>query len=293
MFPQGAEKPLIDSLERLRLTTHTSQADWLDLLQLHWDDYQKLKAGEIGIDASVIERVTEHFQLSSQDFIENKVDFKWLAQSDLHGHSITPTPLRYTQAAYGRKRASINAVDFLERIGGWRLRYDLLESLSFPEAELQDPFGSISVQFMTDVCAYLNRRQFDKETLFAMGADTYQATRHSLVGKIFSEMRSVPELYEHFFGDCMRLFEANCDYRLTRITAHEGTLEVRSNTGVAEQLGVKQIGNAQLCTFKAGMIACIPQFLGRAQAEVKETKCVHHGDHCCRFEFKFESTPLS
>ncbi len=275
---------MVDSLERIRLTTRVSQQEWLDLLGVHWDEYQSFKSGHSAIEERAIEAVARRFNFPSHAFINDEIDYRALA---LSVEAKERVPERYLRAAHGRRRATMNSVDYLERIGGWRLRLDVIEKFEFPEIELQDAFAPISVLFMTDLCSYLHRRQFRSSVLFSMGAYTFEATKKTIVGQLFSAMSSVKELYEHFFSDCMRLFEANCDYRLTKIDAEGGVLEISSNSHVAGDLGVVHIGNKHLCQFKAGMIACIPMYLGRPMARVEETSCVHRGDTVCRFEFSF------
>lgn len=279
------EVSLSETLERLRLTSNLQTPEWLDLLQMSWFDYQDIKINKLNPSENAIERLANHFKLTYENIQKGSIDYKSLA---LRLDSPTKElPEAYSKAAYGRKRTSITSMDFVERYAGWRLRLNAIHKLNVSETLLQDPFAPISMQFITDLCAYLYRRQFRKADFYAMGAYTYEGNKNSVVGKLFSEMPNAKEAYEFFFNDCMKLFEQNCNYTITRISDHDLSVEYVTNPNVAAEAGVKHLGNTHVCQVKIGLIANIPRYLGLPAANIKEVSCVHCGDDVCRLEIDF------
>lgn len=284
--PTRTFSPLIsDTLERMRITTEVSSQEWFDILQLSWSDYQNIKLGRALPSEKLTERIARHFNIKTQDLLSGKIDYKALAlNSALSRSSMSEI---YLKAAYGRRRTSINAVNFLERYAGWRLRFDAIRKLSVSENMLQDPFAPISMKFITDLCGYLHQRQFQKEDFYAMGAYTTEANRQTLIAELFAELPSAKAAYEFFFNDCMKLFEQNCNYIITQINDASLTVEYITNHDVAAESGVRHLGNTHVCQLKRGAIAHIPTYLGLPAARTKELACVHSGDDICRLELDF------
>lgn len=268
------------------MTAKIDQTDWCDLLGVHWYEYQLFKMGQAPLTERTLSELADHFRINATDVQNgtvNFIDFAIRSES-----KCTELPERYQRAAFGRRRSSITSVQFVEDTFGWRLRQDVINKFEIPESQLLDPFQPISVLFITDLCGYLHQRGVDRNYLMQMGAYNYEMTSGSLIGQFYSQMRSPMEIYETFFSDSMiKMFEANCSYRIIRLNAQGGAFEVWSNHDVTAELGVRQIGSTHLCAFKAGHAASLTRYLGLSMAEIKETACVHHGDNCCRFEFSF------
>ncbi len=276
-----------ESFERLRLTARINTPEWLDLLNMSWHDYQQLKINKLTVPYKSTEKLAEYFGLKLSDIRLGLIDYKALAIKIENQSKAMPE--RYSQAAFGRKRTSITSIDFIERYGGWRLRLDTLQKLSVSETLMQDSFAPISMRFITDLCAYLARRQFKKSDFFAMGAFTYEGNKNSVVEKLFSEMPNAKEAYEFFFNDCMKLFEQNCNYKITRLSENDLSVEYVTNPDVAAESGVRHLGSKHVCQVKMGLIANIPRYLGLPAASINEISCVHCGDHVCRLDVDFSS----
>lgn len=282
-----SKSSMIGSLERLRLTARLSNQEWFDILDVPWSDYQDLKNGSTVINDKIVERAADFFKLQPDDLRLGRFDFARLAAKF---ECDVPIPERYSRAAFGRVRTSMTSIEFLEAAHGWRLRLDALQALGMTESALSDPFAPISMRFITDLCSYLQRRQFASHEFRAMGHHTYLANRHSVVGLLFSSLRNPAEIYESFFGESMELFERNCSYTITKLDSQNLTLEVLSDPDVAAETGVKHLGNTHVCELKAGMFAVLPRYLDLPLAHVVETECVHRGGTVCRFEIGFAET---
>ena len=273
-----------ETLERIRLTSKVSQSDWFDILEIPWQDYQDMRLGKFFPTENLVERVAAHFELKPLDIIDGRVDYKALA---LRLEQPSEMPETYSAAAFGRKRTSITSINFLEKYVGWRLRLDSIRRLGITEHHLQDPFSPISMKFITDLCAYLYRRQFRKEDFYAMGAFTYEGNKNSVVAQLFAELSTAKQAYEFFFNDCMKLFEQNCFYNITYADEEKMTVEYITNPHVAAESGVRHLGNEHVCQLKAGAIANVPRYLGLPPSNVIKSACVHKGDDVCRLEIEY------
>ena len=276
---------LVDTFERLRLTTNTSLREWYDILELSWFEYQQLKLGIIKPSDKLIERVAKKFTLNYESISSGVINYSYLATK--YDLSINTKEDNYLKAAYGRKRASIAAIHFLEKYNGWRLRLDAMRKLSVSENFLQDPFAPISMQFITDLCDYLYQRQFQKQDFYAMGVFSYEANKNGIIAKIFSEFSSPIEIYDFFFHDCMKLFEQNCNYKIIKLEYSSLIVEYKTNSNVAAETGRAHLGSVHVCYVKCGTAACIPLYIGLPAAKVRQLSCVHLGDDTCKLEIDF------
>ncbi len=280
-----AKPSLIETFERLRITSELSSPQWLEMLNLSWNEYQNFKISQLELSQKCLENVAAYFDLTTEQVIKGQIDYQALGMQFEKGFKELPEI--YAKAAFGRKRTSITSLDFVEKFAGWRLRLDALRKLEVSESLLQDPFGAISMRFITDLCTYLRQRQFKKSDFFAMGSFTYEGNKNSVVGKLFSEMPSAKDAYEFFFQECMKLFEQNCIYTITRMSDNDLSVEYITNPYVAAESGVKHLGNTHVCQVKMGLIANIPRYLGLPASKIKEVSCVHNGDSVCCLEVDF------
>ena len=92
-----------------------------------------------------------------------------------------------------------------------------------------------------------------------MGSFAYEGNKNSIVAQLFSELRSAKEAYEFFFNDCMKLFEQNCNYRITCIDEKSLTVEYLTDPHVAAASGISHLGSTHVCQVKIGLIANVPR----------------------------------
>ncbi len=283
---------LIDSVERLQAISRLEDGDWLDLLQLSWRDYFHFRLGQQKIPYKSLERLGQYFGLKPVDFYTNRIDFQKVAHSQVRVKNLVPQ--RYLIGSHGRMRSTITSIDSLEKNYGWRLRQDVLNRFHLGDTHLMDAFQPISIQLITDICDYLARRQFTSQDFFKMGAYSFEGNRHSLVGKIYSQMESFEEAFEAFAKTLMPMFEKNCSYDFQMLDRQTGQVLVKSNDDIASELGVKVLGSPHICDLKAGIWGSLVSYFNRGLPSVTHPKCQHRGDSVCQFVFDFShSMPLN
>ncbi len=277
--------PIAETLERLRWTANLSQQQWLDVIGIQWWQYHCIKAGIEPTPETVIERAAQYFNIKPEDITSGTLEFAEIAAVS---HRDTTIPDRYADAAFGRQRTTITSLEFLENYYGWRLKLDTLNAHHVTEADLRDPFSPISMNLISDICTYLHdHRHFRAEHFLAMGAYSYIANRHTLVGQLLSEQKNPVDLYDFFFHEALKLFEQNCNYTITKQCPNGITVEIVTNADVAAECGVRHLGNIHICHLKAGMLVTLTRYLDLPNAKVRKTACVHRGDSACRYEIEF------
>lgn len=278
--------PVVETLERIRLTANLGRQDWLDILGVQWRDYLSIKAGTKKPSDKIIENVAQHFGFTPSSLQSGEIDFKKFAiEQDDENCGIH----NYLKAAFGRRRTSITSLDWLEDTFGWRLRMDALRALNVSEAGLNDAFAPISINFITDLCAYLSRRQFRSLEFYSMGANAYYGNKNTILAKIFSELRSTSEIFEFFCSEAIKLYEQNCIYKIISNVDSRMTIEISTNPHVAAETGKKYLGSKHVCDVKRGLISHLPCYLNLPAAVVIETACVHRGASACRFEVDYSA----
>lgn len=282
--------PMSDGLERMHSLSGLQKSDWLDLLGLSWKKYYQYKIGLCDMPSNSLANLSKHFDVREDDITSGAVNFQKL-EANLPKSEM---PDRFLVGAHGRRRTTITSLEYLEKAFGWRLKYDVLNHFQVSASELQDPFASINIQFITEMAEYLKTRQFKSQDFFRMGLYSVEGNRNSLVGKLYSEMESVEQIYTFFFHKMMSLFENNCIYKYQQLTANSGMVVVQSSPDVASELKVSKLGSHSICELKAGMFASLPAYLDLNNAVVTHFTCEHKGDDACRFHIdQVPCTPLS
>lgn len=276
---------LLETFERIRLTTDVDQSTWHEVMQMPAKDYFNLRTGKTPITEKVVERVSDHFELNITDLLKGRIDFTQLALK--YADENHELPEVYSKAAFGRKRTSITSMNFLEKYIGWRIRLDAMKNLGVNEKDLQDPFSPISMKFITDLCSYLHTRQFSDRDLISMGAFSYEGNKNSVVAQLYSDLSTATEAYEFFFNDCMKLFEQNCFYKITQSHATGMTVNYITNPHVAAESGVAHLGNEHVCQLKIGIISNITCYIGLPASQIQKIACVHKGDSVCTLDITY------
>ena len=283
---------LVDTIDRLQTISALDELAWLDLLEMSWAQYSRVRSGLRPLPQPALERIADVFHLAPAALSTGEIDFLGLQRE--FDAKTWEMPEHYAVAMRGRRRTTITSFEYLEEKYGWRLRHDILRHLKMSELALDNEFSPISIRFISDVCEYLYRhREFTEEDFFAMGFYSYFGNSHSLLADVFREFETPRGVTEHMWGQLIALYEENCIYKFDELNEESARLEVRSNPDVAAAMGVKHLGNRHICQLKAGMMASAPLYIGHRPAQVIQSACVHQGDSACLFEIDFSGTILN
>lgn len=269
----------------MQAISHLAADDWLDLLQLSWQDYYSFRAGQIPVSEKRLQNLAEFFGLEMTELISGQIDFRKVAAARAPRKDAIPE--KYLAAAHGRMRSTITSVEFLEKNFGWRLKQDMLGRFGMSDPSLMDAFSPVSIQLITEMCDYLHKRQFSSQDFFRMGAHSYEGNRHSLVAKFYSEIPTYRDAFEAFATVLMPVFEQNCTYRFGMRDDTTGIVLSNSNPDVANEMGVKYLGSPHLCNVKAGIWASIVSYFNMSLPTVTHPLCEHRGDGVCKHVFDF------
>lgn len=276
-----------DNLERLRIVTGTENEYWLDLLKLNWRDYVKVRANLIELPENSLLNLANHFEFSPDSFLLGNLDFQDLQiRSEQKNWKL---PNKYARATHGKARSTITAFDYLEKMHGWQIRYEILKQLELSESILTNPFDPISMQVLSDTLNYLSKRHFGVPDFFSMGIYSHIENTKTFLGEHYAKLKNPREIIEHMIGECLQYYEKNCKYNFIKVNDYVAVVEVLSEPAVAEEMGVLHLGNEPICHAKAGWFASTPLYLGLPPLKVVQTSCVHRGDPACRYEISFTS----
>jgi hypothetical protein len=283
--------PDVDTIERLKSLTDFSESEWLDLLEIKYQDYFRFKSGFSELSPAGLRNLSSFYKIDEEALCLGKIDFEDVRRR------LSPTTKReipeyFLIGAHGRRRTTITSFEFLEEAYGWRLRNDALKYFKIPEKALLDPFAPISIRLITEVCGYLQKRRFSARDFFAMGAFSFQANRKSLLYQILSMCGNFEELYNLFFNETIFLYEQNCSYSYEHLTPSTGVITARSLPDVTRELGVKYLGNQQTCELKVGIWASLPGYINMSMAQTIHQTCEHRGDDACRTFVDFSSCKI-
>ncbi|MEX0799430.1 MAG: hypothetical protein WD025_08290 [Bacteriovoracaceae bacterium] len=273
----------IDNLERVKACLRIEDEMWLDFLQMSKLDYLRFKSGAKPLPEDKLAAVAGLAGVSEEAILSNQINFR--ALRPLRASNIEVPP-RYQKAAYGRWRSSSFSLDFIEAKYGWKARLGCMRNFGLEESLVNNPFGRVSMQFITDLCDYLHRCQYSDKDIYDMGSYTHIANRSTLIGQAYSQAESPKKVYEMFLNS-VELYEKNCLYEFVRVTDSDCAIKARSIKDVAEEMGAPHLGSARVCKWKEGFFASLVSYLDLPWPEVRETSCVHRGDEFCLFEIDY------
>ncbi|HRO67762.1 MAG TPA: hypothetical protein PL182_09390 [Pseudobdellovibrionaceae bacterium] len=280
-MPIQPPNPTVDRIERLQSISRLGEDDWLDLLQMGWSEYRRFLLGQGSLPEASCSRLRDFFDLQTCPSDLTPIDFDTLG---LRFQSPTrqELPEPFLVAAYGRQRTTITSLEFLEKKYGWRLRRDILKHFRVDESSLRDAFAPVSIRLMSSICEYMVRRRFEERSFIEMGRYSFEGNRSTMIGKCLAECSSLEDLCDTYFNQLAPLFEQNCSYHFQASSALSGIVTYSSFKHVAEELGVRSVGNPQTCLLKQGMFASLPGYLNYTDAHVTHIRCEHRGDEVCQ-----------
>jgi hypothetical protein len=287
----NSKPSLADTLERIRLTTPPKYGDnkhyWSDILRVTYDKYLKFIIGSEGLSELSLHHLSTHFGLDYNQLIEGQIDFKKISHGSHNSEAFLPE--KYARAAFGRRRTTMTSLDFVEQKSGWETRHEILHHLDTDDRLFNDPLAPINIQFISDALIFLaQHKSYNYNDFYQMGAYSLKGNQNTILSETFSRLSHPHEIYDLLFGDMLKYYEQNCHYRALKLTDTFCLAEVKSDTHVADALGVKHLGNVPICGLKAGWMASSVGYLNLPFAKVKKVACVHHGDPSCLYEVNFE-----
>jgi predicted hydrocarbon binding protein len=152
--------------------------------------------------------------------------------------------------------------------------------------------GWMNNLFFTDMYSYLEESfKLPKNFYYDMGRHSTQVNANTELGFLYRELRKVKSVYERLFGEFAPFYEKNSTYQILKLSETHCTIRTRTKREVAQALDVKNLGSPAICQWKAGIFAAAPNYLGLADSNPRELKCVHRGDPFCVFEIFFGHLP--
>lgn len=262
-----------------------------DFLNLDPAEFRRILKGERPLLMHSLFRLSERLNVNIADIGTGNLDLDAIIQN-LRGNSGYIHP-RYMVAAYSRKHTVLNALEYITRYRGQHIRYSVNRHFQIHDSFWTDaPDSPINLRFITDLWEYLKTLRFEAADYRALGFHSNHTLRNTPIDRALATRSSTTAVFELMFGDFLKNFEQNCEYRINKLQANRCVVDCHSRTEVAEALEVKHLGSLEGCQVKAGVLEGLPVFIGRSAARISETSCVHKGDTICRFVIEYEDSPL-
>lgn len=282
---------LKNNLDRIRSILGLSFHDWADFLQVPTSKHSKLLEGKFEISAVALETLALQLGLSYEKLVTGDIDYT--ALNNWKSASQALLPERYSVVANSKRRTSIHLLKCVEFIGGRELKRRLLRHCQVSEDSFQDPDLKINILFLTDVCDWLASNGVSHSELYAFGRSSFEQNRDTELGQRLGRMRTITELLEYVFYDCVSTYyDQNFYYYIDRLHRNSMTVKAIPRLEVAEGLarfqnGSLLVGSSQVCTAKAGSFSSLSGYIQQPFMNVKEERCIHRGDSYCKFVFDF------
>jgi hypothetical protein len=274
------------TIEKLRRTAGLKHSDIAELLMISDRHYQTRHDLKRPPHVHGVLSLTRHFDLDPRKLLQGNVD--WLVLEKRLKGDVDAIPDRYSVAAYSRRRTSIHALSYLERTMGKTYVYDVLRKFDLTEAAFSNPDAYINIQFMTDLCDYLEKLGTTKEQFITMGYESARVNKNIGFSRNILEGLKVKDVYGFLVGNLLGYFEKNCGYSLDSLKETHCVVHAKPNEEVANALKTNKLGSFATCQVKSGVGASFPMSFGLPPATVRETRCIHNGDPYCAFAFNFE-----
>jgi hypothetical protein len=284
---RAKHRRLISSLERIRFTLNLSDKEWNDLLEVSSTDYERVRKGLRQLPVTSVAKLAERLDLTLEALLEGNIDY--MALSARARGDTGYLPEQYRIGARSKRWSSINYLAYIEANWGWKARVQSLRHLQVSDSVFLKPEERINLRFLSDLLEFFRMRGYSDFHFFGMGAHTLITYRNAPFGRTLAAADDVPEMYDLLVNELLPThIEKNFTYRLLRMNGTGCVIEAVPTPGLAESMGLRQLGSPAVCMTKVGLTASIPGYAGLPYSKVHESKCIHRGDTSCRLEVDFE-----
>lgn len=284
------EKRTYSNLEKLRLHLDKSHQDWADSLALSQTEYKKHYLNSCwNLPFKSLVNICDLYKIDSEAVSTSRFD-AWAAAEHFHenyGH----LPERYTIAKFSKRRTMLNILRHIEDAFGTHVSVRIMRYLQLTPQILHAIDANTNVLMAVDILETIKRTLPNDDYIFTLGRNSVVQTKNSPISTALASCRSVEEIYEKFLDQEVRYHEKNHFYRYELTRQSQIIVESKQSAEVGELLKNPLYGSDEVCTFKAGVISAIPQYIGGQNLPVKKLTCIHHGHATCRWLVNTEQNP--
>jgi len=279
---------LTQTIFRVRSILRLGTPQFCDYLQISEEEAQDLGKAVAHLSLFQLDHFCTQIGTSVDHLLSGKIDF-----SALKNHQKGPDylmPERYANGDHQFSIArSISGVQvYLSSFYGSSYFNRLMNRLQLSEHLFSNPQEKISSLISTDLLRELEQDSFSEEQIFKMGLNTFITNRNTELGKIFGECSEPSTTYQKCAESLSAKFELLNHYRIISLSHFSCVIEASQSTEVLEAFKTRKFGIRYTCVFRQGVLASFPGFIGFPFGQIKERKCVFHGDASCIYEISWQ-----
>lgn len=284
--PAANTNELLSFFEESRVILGLKKEEFSRFLGVPKEIYSKILRADKDPPIQILSNFCRSFDLSVESVHRGRVDLDVLSKR-VKGVRGT-LPKIYNVGAFSNRRDGALFFDWMERYLGLYAREEVMRHFQVDSKTFSKSDELISIRFLEDATAYTARRFGVRvEEFQTVGQLSFEQIRDTEQGLAASSRKNVADVYEFFAKDLQLYSERNFDYKLMRLGKGRCSMHVSARTEVLEALKTERIGNLYTCSWKKGFFSVIPFYIGKREATVKKTRCVHAGDSYCRFEMDY------
>ena len=279
------------TIEKARAAVNVDDTVFSELMGVSRKEYRLRRDVSDPITIDELITLSEFLNVSMEDLVRGNLDYAGLTA--YHCGDFTYIPERYTEAAFSKKRTSINILSFLERNVGSDFKRSLLRSLRVHENVFRNPDEKINLRFLMDLTQELVKRHYEDEDFFQMGVYSSVVNRSSELGRLMAKQSDGKGVYSLAFDHLIHRYDENFDYQIISLSDTNVSIRSFPRTMVQDGLKLKRLGTRATCVARDGVAASFIRYIGLPTAKSTKSHCIHQGDSYCQFNYEFAPLPAT
>lgn len=223
------------------------------------DFFDECAANE-GPSLGVLKKVSDYFEISIDDLVDNQIDQEWVKK---------PTLAPEFQAKAGsRFRTSSAVIRWLESQYGSAPTASLMRTLHIPKNAMLDPDRPVRLLLLGTLLKAARARGLTDSSIFEMGLGAVDISENEWLRKALSKEENPHQLYENVFLQHVQRFESNYEYRIEKCETGSITLRIRPLEERIRENGFDIMADPSVAIYRWGVAAGLLKAIGRGSATV-------------------------
>lgn len=257
--------------------------DIAEILNVPTLEFKSKKSALSDLTSFEVLKIAEAFELDIWHLINNDFDHQ-IVKDRFDGKRNTLSS-RYTENPFSKKRTQVNILNYLEE-NYFSLADSCYKRFQLNEECFENQDDVISIKFLEDLCDYLQSKKFSYEEFYKMGTNSYEVNKNSPMADVLKKCRSIPELYQFIAEGMSESYDLNFKYQIDSISSGVVKVtEIPSEKSLEANKG--KVGNYTSTVIKSGVIASLPKFINKEEADISITKSAYHDSKYTQFTIEY------
>ena len=285
------DREIIQFLNRSRIILNLDDKHLGELLKVNTCDVRHVLTGQRKVTVHNLLHALNHFHVSLEAILENRVDYKTLEAQFKQKGSSDQDGLNefYTENGHNKKRSVINILNYIEANESIEDKFLILRDFQMKLSDFDNPDEIINNRFIVELLDRLFKRGYSLKEIMAMGEFSYECNKDGVLAESLGRLSSSRELLEYFFDVAVKKYDTNYKYCITKLTDEYCEVDLYQNTDVLDAMKTEKLGSPLVSLMKSGVIKTLPKFIGMDDFDVKIGKSIHAGDDHCSYVIHYKN----